>query len=167
MKLKTTAFRFIHVFFLLLLMLPMSLIVRAQETIITTVVPSTHTLTIEISGKGIVSVTGKQYSKTTEIQIPRLSAPLIEMKAAENYQLDSVYFNGMDITNQFSDNKWTMPDIISDAILIVDFESESGIPTTGDTSNICLWLILMLLALLGLIVCFWLYRKSKKRTTHI
>lgn len=162
MKFKSTAFRYIYVLLVLLLLIPLSAIANAQETTLITVVPATHTLTIEISGKGSVSVDGTQYSKTTEIQIARFVSPVIEIKAADEYQIDSVLFNNENITRQLSGGKWTMPAMITDATIQVDFEPESGIPATGDTSNICLWLIILLLALIGLIACFWLYRRNKK-----
>ena len=162
MKLKNATFRIICILSLVVLLLPLSIIVKAQETKLTTVIPSTHTLTIEISGKGSVSVDGTQYIKTTEIQISRLAAPLIEIKAAYDYQIDSVLFNNENITRKLSGGKWTMPAMITDATIQVEFEPANGIPATGDTSNICLWLLLLLIASIGLIVCLWIYRRNKK-----
>ena len=166
MKFKSTAFLYLYVLFALLLLLPLSVIVNAQETELTTVVPTTHNLTIEIGGKGSVFVDGKVYFKTTEIAITRFAAPLIELKASENYCLDTVFFNGENITEQISNGKWTMPAMIADSVIEVDYEPESEIPATGDNNCICLWLLLLILALIGLIICISHYYKSRKQAKH-
>lgn len=166
MKIKSTAFRFLCIFSILFLLLPLPLIVKAKETKLTTIVPSAHMLIIEISGKGIVSVDGKQYSKSTGTLISRQTTLLIEIKPANNYCLDTVSFNGENITKAMSNGKWTMSNMIADAVIKVDFEPESDIPATGDTSNICLWFILMLLSFIGLNICFWTGRKGNKKTEY-
>ena len=99
MKHKSTAFRYLYVLVVLLQLFPLSLIVNAQEAKLTTVVPSVHRLSIDISGKGFVCIDGIEYSKTTEIQIARFTSPLIDIKAASNHHLESVLYNGEDSQN--------------------------------------------------------------------
>ena len=159
MKIKPTAFRYSFVLAIMLL-LPLSIITNAQETKLTTIVPATHSLSIEINGKGVISVDGVQYSKTKQIQILRHSSPIITVKAADGYQLKSVVFNGESITKQFVNDKWSMPGVISDVQLTVLFEQESSIPATGDVSNIYLWLILFMIALAGYFMCVLTCRRK-------
>lgn len=160
MKLKNATFRIVCILAFVVLMLPLSIIAKAQETRLTTVVPNTHTLTIKISGNGIVLVDTEQHTQTTQIQISRHSNPTITVKAADGYQLKSVVFNGESITKQFVNDKWSMPGVISDVQLTVLFEQESSIPATGDVSNIYLWLILFMIALAGYFMCVLTCRRK-------
>ncbi len=162
---KNTAFRIVCALALVIMMLPLSVVATAQETKLTTVVPATHSLSIEINGKGIVSVDGEQYSKSKQIQILRHSGPLITVKAADGYQIKTVHFDGENITNQFSNGTWSMPAIISDVVLTVAFVEQNSTPATGDVSNILLWIEISLLALVGLSLCIVSYRE--KRTKYL
>ena len=158
----TTPFRILSILIILILF-SLPVVATGQETTLTTFVPTIHSLEIVIRGKGVVSIDGKEYSKSTDIQISRQTSPIIEIKSATNYAIDYIKLNDENITKQFKGGKWTFPPMIDDGVLEVKFEPLSDIPATGDTSHICLWFILMLLSLTGLIMCYLSYRKRESK----
>lgn len=133
----------------------------AQETVFRTAIPSEHSLHLTIKGPGIVTIDGKQYSKTTNVPIQRHSEPNVEILAAKDYYIRSVKYNQENITHLFNNGKWTMPKVESDITLYVVFVRDSGNPPTGDTFSPWL-LVLCILSLLGLLACALMVRKHKR-----
>ena len=132
----------------------------AQKTVFRTTIPSEHSLYLIINGQGIVTIDGKQYSKTTNIPIQRHSEPFVEIQAARGYYMRSVTYNEENITYLFNSDKWTMPKVETDVSLSVVFVKDSGNPPTGDSFNP--WIMVLLTAsILGLIVCVMIIRKGK------
>ena len=132
----------------------------AQETVFRTAIPSEHSLHLTISGQGIVTIDGKQYSKTTNVPIQRHSEPFVEIQAAKDYYIRSVTYNQENITHLFNNGEWTMPKIETDVSISVVFAKDSGNPPTGDTFNPWM-MVLLTVSILGLIVCILNIRKSK------
>lgn len=134
------------------------LAVSAQETTLTTVVPSGHTLHIELMGEGRIVVDGVAYTQTADIQIQRHSQPVVSVKSNNNF---SVTFNGEDITEQIRNGNWRMPPMNRDTQLIVVFEGTATIPITGDRINASLLFVVAYLSLMGLLLCLRAQRRIK------
>lgn len=132
----------------------------AQKTVFRTTIPSEHSLYLIINGQGIVTIDGKQYSKTANIPIPRHSEPFVEIQAARGYYMRSVTYNKENITYLVNSGKWTIPKVETDVLLSVVFVKDSGNPPTGDAFNP--WMMVLLIAsILGLVVCVMNIHKSK------
>lgn len=133
---------------------------NAQETTLITSVPLSHTLHLNIDGKGTVSVNGNKHSKTKNISVNRHSEPFVQIQAARGYSVKSVVYNNENITDLFNSDKWTMPKVEADVSLSVVFVKDSGNPPTGDTFTP--WMMVLLsVSIMGLIMCVWNIRKGK------
>ena len=141
---------------LIVLLLPMT--VSAQETTLTTAIPSNHTLHIEIIGKGTVVVDGVSYAETTDVQLVRHSQPIISLNSGN---VVCATINSEDITNKIQNGNWTMPQIIDDSRLCVTFRETPNNPATGDTVNIPLLFAVAVMSLFGMLVCLCIQRKIK------
>ena len=135
--------------------------VWAQETTLTTNIPSVHTLHIELTGNGKIVVDGVLYEKTADIQIHRHSIPVISIEAENGWKIKSASFNNQVITEQIKSGRFAFPEMRYDAELIVVFEAQGGTPQTGDKSNIEILFLLMLLSVIGMILCVGTYRKTR------
>ena len=141
---------------LIIVLLPMT--VSAQETTLTTAVPSNHTLHIEIIGKGTVVVDGISYAETTDVQLVRHSQPTISLDSGN---VVCATINSEDITKKIQNGNWTMPQIIDDSRLCVTFRETPNNPATGDTVNILLLFAVAVMSLFGMPVCLCIQRKIK------
>ena len=144
---------------LIVLLLPMT--VSAQETTLTTVVPSSHTLHLELTGEGTIVVDGVAYTQSADIQVQRKSRPKISLQITDGKKAKSVLWGSEDITEAVRQGSWTMPEVIEDVSLSVTFEKTSSTPQTGDASRPDLWFTIAALSLIGMIIC-WLMRKKQK-----
>ena len=140
-------------------LLPVS--VWAQETTLTTVVPSSHILHLELTGEGAIVVDGVAYTQSADIQIQRKSRPEISLQITDGNKVKSVLCDSEDITENISKGSWTMPEVTEDVSLSVTFEKTSSTPQTGDASRPDLWLTIAALSLIGVLIC-WLIRKKQK-----
>lgn len=154
MKRKLTAWLILAILFLL----PVT--AQAQETTLTTIVPSSHTIQLVLTGEGTILVDGVAYTKTVDIQVQRQHRPEISVLAADGSKIKTVLWGGEDVTAAFRDGKWTAPEILNDVALSVTFENISSTPQTGDTSHLRLWSGLLLFSVFGLIVCLLLRKKK-------
>lgn len=145
---------------ILLIITALPLTVSAQKTTLTTVVPSSHLLHLELAGEGAIVVDGVAYTQSADIQIQRKSIPKISLQITDGNKVKSVLWGSEDITEAIRKGSWTMPEVIEDVSLSVTFEKISGTPQTGDTSHLGLWFSLLLFSMFGLIVCL-LIRKKK------
>lgn len=161
MKRKFTAYRITKAFILVLIVMVLPVTVWAQETTLTTNIPSVHTLHIELTGNGRIVVDGVSYEQTADKQIKRHSAPEISVIPDNGWKIKSVTLDGQDITGKIQRDTFTFPEIYGDVELIVVFEAQSGTPQTGDKSNIEMLFLLMLLSVIGMILCVGTYRKTR------
>jgi len=159
MKRRSTACRIVPALFLAAFIMLLPVTVWAQETTLTTVVPSSHTLHIEVTGNGTIVVDGVAYTKTADIQVQRQRRLEISIQAANDSKIKTVLWGSEDITAAFQDGKWTAPEITEDAVLTVTFEKISSTPQTGDSFHPELWIGLLTSSMFGLAVCL---RKRKK-----
>ena len=161
MKRKNTACKLIQALILAAIVMLLPVTVWAQETTLTTVVPSSHTLHIELTGEGTIIVDGVAYTQSADIQIQRKSRPEISLQITDGNKVKSVLRGSEDITEAIRKGSWTMPEVIEDVSLSVTFEKTSSTPQTGDASRPDLWFIIAALSLIGMIIC-WLMRKKQK-----
>ena len=154
MKRKLTAWLILAILFLL----PVT--VQAQETTLTTIVPSSHTIQLVLIGEGTILVDGVAYTKTVDIQVQRQHRPEISALAADGSKIKTVLWDGEDITVAFQNGKWTAPEILNDVAVTVTFEKISSTPQTGDAFYLGLWFRLLLFSMFGLIVCLLLRKKK-------
>lgn len=159
MKRRSTACRIVPSLFLAAIVMLLPVTVWAQETTLTTVVPSSHTLHIELTGEGTIIVDGVAYTKTADIQVQRQRRPEISIQAANGSKIKTVLWGSEDITAAFQDGKWIAPEITEDAVLTVTFEKISNTPQTGDSFHPVSWFGLLIFSMFGLAVCL---RKCKK-----
>jgi len=159
MKRRSTACRIVPALFLAAFIMLLPVTVWAQETTLTTVVPSSHTLHIEVTGNGTIVVDEVAYTKTADIQVQRQRRLEISIQAANDSKIKTVLWGSEDITAAFQDGKWTAPEITEDAVLTVTFEKISSTPQTGDSFHPELWIGLLTSSMFGLAVCL---RKRKK-----
>ena len=161
MKRKNTACKLIPVLILAAIVMLLPVTVWAQETTLTTVVPSSYVLHLELIGEGTVVVDGVAYTQSADIQIQRKSRPEISLQITDGHKVKSVLWGDEDITEAIRKGSWTMPEVIEDVSLSVTFEKTSSTPQTGDASRPNLWFIIAALSLIGMIIC-WLMRKKQK-----
>ena len=161
MKRKNTACKLIQALILAAIVMLLPVTVWAQETTLTTVVPSSHILHLELTGEGTIVVDGVAYTQSTDIQIQRKSRPEISLQITDGYKVKSVLWGDEDITEAIRKGSWTMPEVIEDVSLSVTFEKTSSTPQTGDAFQPELWLSTAGISLLGMIACLLLYRKQK------
>ena len=162
MKRKNTACKLIQALILAAIVMLLPVTVWAQETTLTTVVPSSHVLHLELTGEGAVVVDGVTYTQSADIQIQRKSRPEISLQITDGNKVKSVLWGGEDITASISKGSWTMPEVIEDVMLTVTFEKTSSAPQTGEVSQPTLWFAIAALSWIGMIIC-WLMRKKQKR----
>ena len=155
MKQKLTAWLIVLAISLLL---PVT--AQAQETTLTTVVPSSYAIHLTLAGEGTVLVDGVAYTKSADIQVPRQHGAVISVSAADGSKVKTVLWDGEDVTAAFQNGKWTAPEILNDAALTVTFEKLSSTPQTGDTFRAELWVSLLMLSLLGIAICLPPRRKK-------
>lgn len=163
MKRKLTACRIVQAFILVLVVILLPITVWAQETTLTTTIPSSHTLHMEVTGNGTIKVDGVAYTKTASLQVQRQHRPEISVLAADG-KIKTVLWDGDDVTAAFQSGKWTAPEILEDAVLTVVFEGPSDIPQTGDHRSLDFWVLLMFLSA-GLFGLFLTALKRRNRCT--
>lgn len=131
-----------------------------NSTTLTTTVPKTVPLLLEMTGNGSVTVNGVNYTQSGTIEIPRNSSIELLMTPDIGNNIKSVVYNGFDYTKEAKAGKITLPAMTEEATLSVCFFEIKTTPQTGDTCS-PLWLaFLMLFALSGMITTLIL---SKKR----
>ncbi|MCD7762991.1 MAG: hypothetical protein LUI14_07295 [Lachnospiraceae bacterium] len=110
----------------LLLSCPMTVFAAgdsAGSTVITTVVPSTHTLTVSAENAA-VSYNGEA---GTSFEVPRLEEFTLTVKAADGYLISKILLDGKDVTESFSEDTLTLSGIYEAAELTVVTLKVSGI----------------------------------------
>ena len=161
MKKITTAYKLIQALILAAIVMLLPVTVWAQETTLTTVVPSSHILHIELTGEGAIVVDGVAYTRSADIQIQHKSRPEISLQITDGHKVKSVLWGSEDITEAIKKGIWTMPEVTEDVALTVTFEMTSSTPQTGDASRPDLWFTMAALSLIGMINCRLMRKKQK------
>lgn len=161
MKRKPTACRIVQALFLAAIVMLLPVTVWAQETTLTTTIPSSHTLHIEVTGNGTIVVDGVAYTKTADVQVQRQHRPEISIQAADGSMIKTVLWCNENVAASFQNGKWTAPEVLEDAALTVTLEAISDTPQTGDTFCPELWIGLLIFSMLGFAICFLQSRKER------
>lgn len=161
MKRKSTACHIVRFLFLVLIVALLPVSVWAQETTLTTTVPSVHTLHIALSGNGKIVVDGVPYEQNASLQIKRHSTPEISVIPDSGWKLKSVSLDGQDITAEFQSGVFAFSEMCEDLKLTVVFETQSSTPQTGDQSNIEILKLMMFLSVIGILLCVMGRRKAR------
>ena len=147
--------------FILAILVLFPVTVWAQKTTLTTEVPSSHTLYMDITGSGTVIIDGISCTQTVDLQIKRGIAPQISVKPADDAVLKTAVLNEKDITEELRKGTYKMPQMCFDAKLTVVFEAVTGTPQTGDPIPVTALCFAMVLSLAGVLCCFLLPRKRE------
>lgn len=160
MKRRSTACKMVQIFFLAAMAMLLCVPVWAQETALTAVVPSHHTLHVEVMGAGSVTVDGVVYTKTGDVQVPRQHRPEISVLAADGSKLKTILWDNRNVTAAFQNGKWLASEAISDATLTVAFENVGSPPKSGDAFHWEPLATLLMGSMFGLAVCLLLRAKE-------
>gem|GEM_PF-1462057 len=82
------------IWLMVLVIMLCSCVVCAKDTVLTTTVPDTCLLTLNISGEGTVWINGQDYRKTSTIEIKRNQKIKIDMQSKQGWHLDSLLHDG-------------------------------------------------------------------------
>ena len=160
MRRRSTAYRIVKAFILVLVVILLPITVWAQETTLTTVVPTNHTLHIEVTGDGTITIDGVAYTKIADVQVWRQHRPEINIQAADGSIIKTVLWGNEDVTAAFQDGKWTAPEVLEDAVLTVTFEKIGNTPQTGDNFHSECWIALLIFSMLGFAICLLGYKRK-------
>lgn len=123
--------------------------VQAREATFTAVVPSSHEIDINVTGMGKVVVDGTSYVEHACIEVCRNTSLKISVIPAEGNEINSLLWNGRNITDFVSDNgEWMTSEIVEDVELVAVFTSMDENPQTKD--SICIVLMGALVSLAGI-----------------
>ena len=127
-------FKCIVILLTVLLILMVPFYAFAAETTLTATVPSEFLMNIEIEGRGSVTVDGREYFESTEIAVKRNENISYKITPAERYELKTVLYNGVNVTQELNDGVFT---VFADkgGKLNVIFKTNT-IPETGDEGNL-------------------------------
>lgn len=142
----------------LVLMLNLAIPVFAQTTTLTTTVPDAYPLRLEIQGEGQVAVNDVIYDRSTDISAPRNTAIEITLYPKEGYYINSIIYNGKKITAN-SNNSVTLQNITEESSLKIEFSPNSSAPTTGDSSQLLLYLTMLVCSGVALILLYFLRKR--------
>ena len=151
------------------LMLPLllSLTASAEVTTLSTSVPKQVTLSVEITGKGTVTINGQATSKKAQYLVDRLENVDVLIAAHSAYLLETVHLDGTDVTDKVNNGLLTIENIQFDTDLAIKFvPKEPGglvdVPATGDTSHIHAILLCWFGSLTMLVILLCSKRKKKQ-----
>lgn len=146
---------------LLFMLIPLSAF--AAETTLSTTIPLKFTVKIEIYGKGSVIVEGVEYSQNAEIVVKRNERISYSILPGAGYDVRSVFYNDVDVTEQLKDGIFTaLAD--KDGKLNVTFGEISGVPKTGEDSNLKGAIIMMMLSVAMIIVAIaWKIKNEREQ----
>jgi len=152
---------------MLILPLLFPLTASAEVTTLSASVPEQVTLSVEITGKGTVTVNGQSTSKTEKFLVDRLDDVTVSIVADTNYLLKAVYLDGADVTDNLKNGVLTIENIQFDTGLTVICTQKSlwipeTNPATGDTSALYAFLLCWLASLTMLIVLLRSNRKNNE-----
>lgn len=108
-------------FLCILLMSVCSVTAFAQTVGIDTVVPDSHTVTVNITGDATAELDGKA---GTTFTVERLSEPVLRFIPADGKQIVKITLNGEDITDQLDGDTYKLAPVYEDMTLDVQVQTE-------------------------------------------
>lgn len=123
--------------FLCVLLCCMPVRVLALATGLSTNVPDTVSLRVEITGSGTVSVGGERLSHTGTVTVKRHQPFTVTLSPQQGYGVTAVSLNGKSVLSRLKNWELTIDDLNLDGVLSVTFtktaNSQNGSnPKTGD-----------------------------------
>ena len=122
-----------------------------NSTTLTTTVPVTFPLKLELSGSGTVAINGVAYTQSATVEITRNSTVEVQITQDAKNVLKSVVYNGHDYTKEAEKGKIVLPVITGKTTLCVNFTEIISSPTTGDPYSPLSFVLTLLLSLMGII----------------
>lgn len=104
-----------------LLMAVCSVTAFAETVGIDTVVPDSHTVTINVTGDATATLDGKE---GTTFTVERLSEPVLRFIPADGKQIVKITLNGEDITDQLDGDTYKLAPVYEDMTLDVQVQTE-------------------------------------------
>lgn len=105
----------------ILLMSVCSVTAFAQTVGIDTVVPDSHTVTVNVTGDATMELDGKA---GTTFTVERLSEPVLRFIPADGKQIVKITLNGEDITDQLDGDIYKLAPVYEDMTLDVQVQTE-------------------------------------------
>ena len=105
----------------ILLMFVCSVTAFAQTVGIDTVVPDSHTVTVNITGDATAELDGEA---GTTFTVERLSEPVLRFIPADGKQIVKITLNGEDITDQLDGDTYKLAPVYEDMTLDVQVQTE-------------------------------------------
>ena len=148
----------------LTLVLSISVTANTGNTTLTTSVPASFALILEIQGNGTVIINDENYTESNTIQIPRNVDVTMQIIPEQGSYIKSVLYNGSDITGTLIDGVVMLPTMSGDSKLNITFDVSYNAPQTGDQAfrSAVMAGITMMISLLCLVVAL----RSKKKSAQ-
>lgn len=145
----------------LTLVLSISVTANTGNTTLTTSVPASFALTLEIQGNGTVTINAETYTESNVLQIPCNTDVTLQIVPEQGSNIKSVLYNGSDITGALIDGVVMLPTMSGDSKLNITFGAGHNTPQTGDHAfrSLVMAGIIMMLSLLCLVA---VWRAKKK-----
>lgn len=105
----------------------------AADTQLTTVVPSTHRITITYNDGGYVLYKDATIESGTEITVDRFDDAVIEVICKNDTHLKSVTINGEDVSDELRYGRLSLDDIHTDIDIVFTFERCEDVPPLDPT----------------------------------
>lgn len=133
----------------------------ADSTALTTTVPSEHMISLDVGTGGMVNnVRGE-----AEIRADRASRVVFQIAPDSGFETSSVVYNGKDVTAQVREGSFVIESLTGDGSLIVRFQSiPAGDPQTGDSLELLLWSMLLLMSAVSLTAVKAVGRKTGNKS---
>lgn len=122
----------------ILLMFVCSVTAFAQTVGIDTVVPDSHTVTVNVTGDATAELDGKA---GTTFTVDRLSEPVLRFIPADGKQIVKITLNGEDITDKLDGDTYKLAPVYEDMTLDVQVQTENvpeqptEVPTTAPATE--------------------------------
>lgn len=134
----------------------------SDTTKLTTTVPSHFDMSVTIDGNGTLEINGNTLSQTNVIQVERHHDVTCKITPDVGYHINSVIYNGNDITADAKNGIFHLSPLDSDVTLHIAFAANATTPNTGDNTYpvLLFYSISAFASLLGIAVLLTVNRKK-------
>lgn len=106
----------------------------SSSTTLITVVPSCFIMDVTMVGDGSVIINDNKLTQSAQISVERHQRVEIVLSPGDNSHIESIMYNGTSFTDRANDGSLVLPELKTDAELIVTFAVNQSTPNTGDES---------------------------------
>ena len=137
-------------------------VAASSSTTLTTTVPRTDPLLLELEGNGAVTINGVNYTQSGTIKVPHNSSIELLITPDTGNNIKTVTYNGHDYTTEAKNGKFTLPAATAEATLYIRFSATALTPETGDPHYFTLlyYIALMVVSLISMIAMPILRKKN-------